>query len=101
VCEYIFEESFNGTLFSELKYFTHESLLNLSIASKALFSSRAAQIFEPFPTFFLKNFELRGKRGNLDEIKKAQLSGRDVASAKKTDEKNKDLLSMTEIFGKL
>ena len=75
--------------------------MDLSIAAKALFSGRAGQVFEPFPSFFLKHTEIRSKRGNLDEIKKAQLQGIDVAQAKKTDEKNKDLTKMMDIFAKL
>ncbi len=71
VCEYIFDESFSGGLLSELKYFSHEAHFDLSIASKAICSSRSTQIFEPFPTFFLKDHELRTRRGNLDAIKKA------------------------------
>lgn len=71
VCEYIFEETFKGGVLSELKHFPTESLFDLSLASKALNSNRVGQILEPFPTFFLKNNEIRSKRGNLDEIKKA------------------------------
>jgi len=71
VCEYIFEESFKGGVLSELKHFPTESHFDLSLASKAISSQRVGQIFEPFPTFFLKHNEMRGKRGNLDEIKKA------------------------------
>ena len=44
---------------------------------------------------------MRGKRGNLDEIKKAQLSGTDVKTAKKTDEKNKDTQAMQDLFAEL
>jgi|LauGreDrversion4_2_1035121.scaffolds.fasta_scaffold133629_2 hypothetical protein len=70
-CEFTFEESFKVGLLSELKYFTHESLFDLSMAAKSLLSSRANQVFVPFPSFFLKHQEICGKRGNLDEIKKA------------------------------
>ena len=101
MCEYIFEESFKGGVLSELKHFPTESHFDLSLASKAISSQRVGQIFEPFPTFFLKHNELRGKRGNLDEIKKAQQSGVDVAKAKKTDEKNKDTHAMNELFAEL
>jgi hypothetical protein len=101
VCEFNFEESFRGGLFSELSYFPHECHFDLSIAAKALLSARAATIFEPFPTFFLKKNELRDKRGNLDEIKKAQQKGVDVAKAKRTDEANKDIAVMGEIMAKL
>ena len=98
MCEYIFEESFHGSLLTELKHFTLESHLDISIASKAIFSTRNQDIFEPFPTFFLKAHELRGKRGNLDEIKKAQIAGVDVNKAKKTNAGNKDMIKMMEIF---
>lgn len=48
------------------------------MAAKAIFSSRAATIVEPFPTFFLKHNELRSKRGYLDEIAKAKEKGQGV-----------------------
>jgi hypothetical protein len=51
-----------------LKFNQQEAFLNISLAAKALFSNRAGQVFEPFPTFFLKKNEMRGKRGNLDVI---------------------------------
>ena len=101
VCEYIFEESFKGGVLSELQHFPTESHFDLSLASKAISSQRVGQIFEPFPTFFLKHNEMRGKRGNLDEIKKAQQSGVDVAKARKTDEKNKDTNAMQDLFAEL
>ena len=40
-CEFTFEESFKGGLFTELKYFPHEALFDLSIAGKAILSTRA------------------------------------------------------------
>ena len=40
-CEFTFEESFKGGLLTELKYFTHEAHFDLSIAAKAILSSRA------------------------------------------------------------
>ena len=46
----------------------------------------------------MKYNEIRDKRGNLDEIKKQQQLGQDVGKAKKVDEKNKDLTSMTDIL---
>ena len=55
-----------------LKYHTNESHLDLSIAAKAIFSTRASTIVEPFPSFFLKHHENRTKRGYLDEVQKAQ-----------------------------
>ena len=63
----------------------------MAITAKALFSSRAENIFEPFPSFFLQKPEMRKNNGDLYEIKQAQLAGRDVSTAKKTDKKNKQL----------
>ena len=97
-CEFTFEESFKGGLLTELKYFTHEAHFDLSIAAKAILSARATQIFEPYPTFFLKRNEMRDKRGNLDAIKLAQVSGQDLTKVKKVDETNKDVHSMAEII---
>ena len=79
MCEYVFEESLTGSVLAELKHYPHESAFDLSIAAKALYSYRATQIFEPFPSFFLKHNEIRDKRGNLDAIKKQQLEGKDVS----------------------
>lgn len=84
-----------------LKFFLNEAFLDLTIASKALFSTRATTVVEPFPTFFLKHFELRGKRGYLDEIQKVKLKGEDIKNAKCIDEKNKDLAEMQNIFAKI
>ncbi len=41
---------------------------------------------------------MRDKRGNLDAIKQAQVSGQDLAKVKKVDETNKDVLTMGEII---
>jgi hypothetical protein len=98
VCEYIFEESLNSSVLTELKHFPHESLFDISLAAKALLSTRSTQIFEPFPSFFLKYNEIRDKRGNLDEIKKQQMNGMDVGKAKKVDEKNKNVAGMADII---
>ncbi|CDW86592.1 uba ts-n domain containing protein [Stylonychia lemnae] len=100
-CEFTFEENFGGTIFSEIKYNTEEAILDISLSAKALFSSRAGQVFEPFPTFFLKGTEMRGKRGNLDLIQQAQKLGQTVSNSKKVDEKNKDIQSMINILIKL
>jgi hypothetical protein len=68
-CEYSFEESFNGNVYPELKFLLEEAQLDISLAAKAIFSTRATTVVEPFPTFFLKKNELRTKRGYLDNIK--------------------------------
>lgn len=41
---------------------------------------------------------MRDKRGNLDAIKNAQVSGQDLAKVKKVDDTNKDVQSMVEII---
>lgn len=69
MCEYVFEESLTGSVLAELKHYPLECAFDLSVAAKALFSGRSTQIFEPFPSFFLKHNEIREKRGNLDSIK--------------------------------
>lgn len=49
------EESFGGgSVYPELKFHTAETHFDISIAAKAIFSSRAGTIVEPFPSFFLK-----------------------------------------------
>lgn len=68
-CEFSFEENFSGSVYPEMKYQTEEAFLELSLAAKALFSTRGPAVFEPFPTFFLKNKEIRTKRGFLDNVK--------------------------------
>ena len=40
-------------------------MLDLSFASEALFSNRGSQVFEPFPSFMLKDQQMRGKSGFL------------------------------------
>lgn len=49
----------------------------------------------------MKHNEIRTKRGFLDSIKEAKDAGKDVSSAKKVDEKNKDLEAMMKIFMKI
>jgi hypothetical protein len=85
-------------VYPEMKYHLEEATLDISLAAKALYSTRATTVFEPFPTFFLKNNELRTKRGFLDNIKQAQLTGKNVSEAKKVDEKNKEIEKMITIF---
>ncbi len=44
---------FKGTLYSEFQFGPHIAAFDLALAAKALFSGRADQVFEPFPSFFL------------------------------------------------
>ena len=88
-------------MYSEFQVSAHEAALDLALTAKALFSLRSESVFEPFPSFFLSKPEMRKNNGDLYEIKQAQLEGRDVSTAKKTDKKNKQLSKMIEIFQKL
>ncbi len=85
-------------MYPELKFQLEEAMLDVSLAAKALFSARATTCLEPFPTFFLKKSEIRTKRGYLDNIKQAQVTGKNVSEAKKVDEQNKDIEKMTKIM---
>lgn len=58
-------------------------------------SARAAKTFEPFPSFFLKDREMRSKRGYLDNIKEARLKG---GEAKDVKEANKDIKTIRNLF---
>ena len=59
-------------------------------------------MFEPFPTFFLKYQEMRSKRGFLDNVAQAKRDGtKNDKNIKGTDEKNKNVDLMREIFTKL
>ena len=57
--------------------------------------ARVLKTFEPFPSFFLKNKELRTKRGYLDNIKKARETG---GEAQDVNESNKDILKIRKLF---
>jgi len=86
-----FEEIFGVKLFPELQQNLHLVELELSLAAKTVFSTRALDIFEPFPTFFLKEREERQrsifKEGNIP-----------ISEVKKD---NKDLPLIKKIFTKL
>ena len=62
--------------------------LDLSLASNALASIRAPDVFEPFPTFFLKEREIREKAGFLTN------------KTKHVDNTNKKINLLREFFGK-
>jgi len=89
-CEFTFEEAFWANVFSELNFSPYESAFDLSLAAASALSIRNTQVFEPFPTVFLKHGELREKRGFLDNVNKAKERGLKVGTAKSTDDKNKD-----------
>ena len=59
-------------------------------------------VFEPFPTFFLKYQEMRSKRGFLDNVAEAKRKGNQPdRQIKQTDDKNKNVELMRAIFIKL
>lgn len=56
---------------------------------------RAGKTFEPFPSFFLKDKEMRTKRGYLDNIQKARETG---GTASEVRETNKDIKQIRTLF---
>ena len=56
---------------------------------------RAGKTFEPFPSFFLKNKEMRSKRGYLDNVQKARKEGETPQEVK---ESNKDIKKIRTLF---
>jgi len=70
-----FEEIFGAKIFPELQGDMLMIKLDLSLAAKAVFSTRAYDIFEPFPTYFLKEREERKRtvfsaKGGVDNVNK-------------------------------
>ena len=49
----------------------------------------------------MKRNEIRDKRGNLDAIKHAQVSGGDLTKVKRVDKTNKNLAKMAEIIKRI
>ena len=81
-----FEEIFGVKLIPEMQANLDLVQLDLSLAYKAIFSARALDIFEPFPSFFLKEKEQRERSvfgsGSFQEVKK----------------ENKDIERMKKVF---
>ena len=68
VCEFQFEENELGSIFTEIKRDPEIAIFLVSTAWGAFVSNRAADLTEPFPTFLLKNREMRPKEGNLHYV---------------------------------
>lgn len=85
-CLFKFEEIFGVKLIPEMQTNLPLVQLDLSLASKAVFSARALDIFEPFPTFFLKQSEQR---------ERSVFGGETFLEVKK---ENKDIDRMKKIF---
>lgn len=95
LCEFSFEEALGIFITPEIKSFPDSFTLDLSIFSECVMGGRAAKTFEPFPSFFLKDKEMRTKRGYLDNIKEAREKG---GEAKDVKESNKDLKTIRNLF---
>ncbi|CAI2379218.1 unnamed protein product [Moneuplotes crassus] len=95
LCEFSFEESQGVAIMPEIKKDPEVFALNLSIFSECLMSERVHKIFEPFPSFFLKDKELRTKRGYLDNVIKARIEG---GQAHDVNEINKDIDKIRRLF---
>lgn len=95
LCEFSFEEALGIYISPEIKNDKQSFVLDLSIFAECVMSARAAKTFEPFPSFFLKDREMRSKRGYLDNIKEARLKG---GEAKDVKESNKDIKTIRNLF---
>jgi ubiquitin-protein ligase len=67
ICEFRFEEISGFSVYPELQANVNLIILDLSFASASVGSTRALTIFEPFPSFFLKQDQIRGKAGFLSK----------------------------------
>jgi ubiquitin-protein ligase len=88
ICEFRFEEISGVSVFGELINNFEACHLDLSFAAEALFSTRSWNVFEPFPSFMLKQKQIRGKSGFLERGK----------SYSKDMDSNKDIDSLRRIF---
>lgn len=88
ICEFRFEEISGVSVYAEFINNFESCHLDLSFAAEALFSSRSWNVFEPFPSFMLKQHQIRGKAGFLE---------RDRKYSKEMDS-NKDIDSLRKIF---
>lgn len=77
-CQFSFEEAMGVSVLGELTDNLDGSLLNLSLASCAVMSSRAQDVMEPFPSFLLKRQEMRDRAGWLDQVKHCKVQGKDI-----------------------
>ena len=95
LCEFSFEEALGIFITPEVRADPSTFTLDLSVFSECVMGSRVAKTFEPFPSFFLKDKELRSKRGYLDNIKEARETG---CEAKEVKETNKDIKMIRTLF---
>lgn len=69
ICEFRFEEVSGLSVYAELLNNMNLVELDMSFAACAAESGRALSIFEPFPSFLLKDRQIRGKSGYLSRDK--------------------------------
>jgi len=69
ICEFRFEEVSGLSVYAELLNNLNLVELDMSFAACAADSGRALSIFEPFPSFLLKDRQIRGKSGYLSRDK--------------------------------
>eukprot|EP00826_Nyctotherus_ovalis_P044181 TRINITY_DN4759_c0_g1_i19.p2 TRINITY_DN4759_c0_g1~~TRINITY_DN4759_c0_g1_i19.p2 ORF type:complete len:148 (-),score=36.92 TRINITY_DN4759_c0_g1_i19:414-857(-) len=78
-CVFKYEETFGVKLYSEMEANFPLVALNLSVAAKSIYSARALDIFEPFPSFLLKKKENRGRSVFEDkDIKAVRNENKDI-----------------------
>ena len=62
------EENYNGNIFMEIKRDPEIAHFLIETTYMAFISAKAIDLTEPFPSFLLKDRELRSKRGIIDKI---------------------------------
>ena len=81
MCEFSFKESNLGNIFNEIKKDPNIAHFLVETTYMAFTSGRAADLTEPFPSFLLKDREMRPETGNLEHIRVAQEKGIQVKQA--------------------
>ena len=71
MCEFSFKESNLGNIFNEIKKDPDIAHFLVETTYMAFMSGRAADLTEPFPSFLLKDREMRPETGNLEHIRVA------------------------------
>lgn len=78
-CVFKYEETFGVNLHTEIQTNFPLVAMNLSVAAKAIYSARVLDVFEPFPSFLLKNQEYRGRSAFGDKgIKAVRNENKDI-----------------------
>ena len=71
MCDFSFKESNLGNIFNEIKKDPDIAHFLVETTYLAFVSNRASDLTEPFPSFLLKNREMRPETGNLEYIQVA------------------------------